>query len=267
MKIRKIVRFVCLWGMLLSATHVGASQVLLENVPAYDWYHGCGPTAAASVLGYWDLNGYDSLFNASGWEAIKLTENVQDEISSSAHNTKYDPTPDDPTLPHPEDTSIADFFHTSEGDLEEGYSYLMYSDEAFTGYAAFQGYDDWYASYGSFNSLAFTWEDLVEEINSGRPMMFLVDSDGENGVDHFIPVFGYDDEDFSFAFYDVWSEAETISWTSFVGVEDGTDWGVGWGTFIVPGAPDSAVPLSASSLYMLFGLVLIMVQARRKINV
>nr|WP_319491142.1 C39 family peptidase [uncultured Desulfobacter sp.] len=269
MKIRKIVGIVCLWGLLLSVvTPAGASTVLLENVPAYEWYHGCGPTAAASILGYWDLNGYDSLFDVSGWEEIKLTENVQDEISSPAHNLKYDSTPDNSTLPDPDDTSIADFFHTSEDflDLAYGSSRLSYSGQAFTGYAAYRGYDDWYASYVSFNSSAFTWEDLVEEINNGRPMMFLVDSDGENGVDHFIPVFGYNEEDLTFAFYDVWDEEETaISWASFLGVEDGTDWGIGWAVSIVPGTADAAVPLSTSGLYMMFGLVFVLAQLR-KIN-
>ena len=38
--------------------------VLLENVPAYDWYHGCGPTAAASIIGYYDMQGYSNLFDA-----------------------------------------------------------------------------------------------------------------------------------------------------------------------------------------------------------
>jgi len=67
------------------------APVSLSNVPAYNWYHGCGPTAAASIMGYYDVHGYSNLFDASGWDAVKQTANVQDQISSPAHNAKYDP--------------------------------------------------------------------------------------------------------------------------------------------------------------------------------
>jgi hypothetical protein len=86
---------------------------VLDEVPAYNWYHGCGPTASASVIGYYDLHGYPQLFDAQGWDAVRLTENVQDQISSPQHNAKYDSTPDDLTLPVPPPTSLADFMHTS----------------------------------------------------------------------------------------------------------------------------------------------------------
>ena len=37
--------------------HAQLSSALLDDVPAYNWYHGCGPTAAASVLAYYDVHG------------------------------------------------------------------------------------------------------------------------------------------------------------------------------------------------------------------
>ena len=264
MKIKKSALSVCLWIMFLSTPHAGASTVLLENVPAYKWYHGCGPTAAASILGYWDLNGYDSLFDATGWENIRLTSNVQDEISSPAHNKKYE-NGDDPNLPEPLDTSIADFFHTSEFSLPDGSSYFKYSDDVFTGYAAYRGYGDWDAWYEMFN-VTFTWEDLVEQIDNGYPMMFFVDSDGTEGADHFVSVFGYDDESGLFAFYNGWGEGEDIediSWASFLGIRDGRTWGIAYAIFIEPGIPDTAVPEPSTVLYMFLGLAFGLARLRK----
>ncbi len=38
------------------------SAVLLNNVPAYDWSFGCSATAAAMMAGYYDNNGYPSVY-------------------------------------------------------------------------------------------------------------------------------------------------------------------------------------------------------------
>jgi hypothetical protein len=158
----------------------------LSWVPAYNWYHGCGPTAAASVLGYWDLNGYDNLFTASGWDQVRLTSNVQDQISSPEHNARYDPTPDNTTAPESWN-SIADWFRTSQGSLQYGWSYQSYASDAFIGYGDYRGYTvtSWYQGYG-----AFTWN--VDDRNRCWTMMFLVDGSGDGSTDHFVPVLGYD---------------------------------------------------------------------------
>jgi len=178
----------------------------LSNMPAYNWYHGCGPTAAASVIGYWDLLGYTNLFDASGADVYQ-TSNVQDQISSPAHNAKYDPHPDDPDLPVPPNTSIACWFRTSVGQ-PYGWSYLSYSDDAFSGYAQYRGYtfNSWYQGFGT-GAGEFYWDDFMDEIDAGRPLMFLVDTDGNNVTDHFVPAFGYDDrgaEGLYYACYDTW---------------------------------------------------------------
>lgn len=115
------------------------SAHIIDSVPAYSWYHGCGPTAAGSIIGYWGLHGYPNLFNASG-QNVFLTQNVQDEISSPQHNAKYHPTPD-ALGPVPAFTSIADWFRTSVDPLGFGSSYLIpYARDAFIGYASYRGY-------------------------------------------------------------------------------------------------------------------------------
>lgn len=223
---------VVVWaGLVAAAAPAIASPVSLSNVPAYNWYHGCGPTAAASIIGYYDLRGYDNLFTASGWEAVKLTANVQDQISSPAHNAKYDSNPDVATLPVPAKTSIADWFQTS---VNQPYGWSYASDAigpngAFEGYATYRGYhcmtDSAAAGYSS------GWNFLVTEIDAGRPMLFLVDSDGDRSTDHFVPVFGYEDRGSAGLWYEcytTWTETETPAWYEYRPMSSAYTWGVAY---------------------------------------
>jgi hypothetical protein len=41
-----------------SASYVTRSSNYIYDVPYYEWYRGCSPTAAAMVLGYWQSHGY-----------------------------------------------------------------------------------------------------------------------------------------------------------------------------------------------------------------
>jgi len=131
-------------------------------------------------MGYWDVHGYDNLLDVSGWEQVRYTENVTEHISSTAHNLKYDPRPDDPDLPTSPDTSLADFWHTSEGSLNYGWSYTSHMDDTHINYASFRGYN--------FESAFFsrTWENLLAEIDTGNPVAAYVDSNGDGSSDHFI---------------------------------------------------------------------------------
>lgn len=237
----------------------------LTTVPAYNWYNGCGPTAAASVLGYWDSFGFSNLFDAGG-EDLYLTANVQDEISSPEHNAKYNPTPDDPTLPEPAFNSIADWFQTSVDPLNFGWSYLSFADDAFTGYAGSKGYQ-----FEAFNQRfsnqpseeSFGWNDLMSEIDASRPLMFLVDTDSNGGTDHFVPVLGYDDrgdEGQYYGLYTTWSEEESVLWKPFQ--ELGNPWGVGYATFVRPlddisPDPTTPKPVSTPEPGSLIGLAII----------
>lgn len=205
---------------------------VIDYVPAYNWYHGCGPTAVASVFGYWDLQGYADYFDASAWDEVRYTVNVQNEISSPAHNAKYDPTPDNPLLPVPPMTSIADFLHTSQDPLGYGWTYLSYIEPGMEAYANLRGQplDAWTVMVNST-----TWQTLVSEIDAGRPSVFLVDTNGDATTDHFVPVLGYDDrgaEGLWYGAYTTWSESETVSWFRFQPMGSGTSWGVGYATFV-----------------------------------
>jgi hypothetical protein len=248
-------------GLAMIGTAYG-TPTSLSNVPAYNWYHGCGPTAAASIMGYYDVHGYTNLFDASGWDAVKLTGNVQDQISSPAHNAKYDPNPDvpDSILPVPPKTSIADWFKTS---VNQGYGWSWLSDAwgpngAFGGYATYRGYHcatDWRTSTSSTG-----WTDFVAEINAGRPVMFLVDSDGDGGTAHFVPAFGFEDRGANGKWYEcytTWTEDETPAWYQYRAMSSSYPWGVAYETFVRfdPAPEPSTLALLATAAVALLAVV------------
>jgi hypothetical protein len=223
-------------AVLLLVLPANASPITLSNMPAYDWYHGCEPTSVAMIFGYWDLHGYPNLFTAQGND-VYLTANVQDEISSPAHNAKYDPTPDNTSLATPPYTSIADWLGTSVDPLGYGATYSSKGLTAFTGYAAYKGYTF------TANTFVFsaTWDTLVNEVNAGRPMMFLVDSDGDGLPDHAVAAFGYDDRGAGgdwYACYNTWSENETPVWYQYKTVAAGNVFGVWDSMQVIPQTPE-----------------------------
>jgi hypothetical protein len=246
---KNFIIVVCLIAIFIPASTFGA-VVSLTNVPAYNWYHGCTPTAVGSVMGYWDLHGYSNLFNASGWAAVSQTANVQDQISSPAHNAKYDSTPDNPNLPVPPKTSIADYLGTSIDPLGYGSTYVSNIIYGMTGYASSRGYASTATQYTYLLGLAgLTWSKLTSEINAGRPMVFNVDSDGNGTNDHSVPVLAYDDRGSGgkwYGCYTTWDENETISWYQFTGMSSGHPFGISSGeSFRITSTP-SAYALSSS---------------------
>jgi sugar lactone lactonase YvrE len=229
-------------------------KAVLSGAPAYAWYHGCGPTAAASIFGYYDLKGYTNLFAASGPDVYQ-TAYVYEEISSTAHNEKYDPTPDRTDLPAPNPTSIADWFRTSVDPLDYGGSYFSDAIAAFEGFADYKGYA--FSATNEWFSPSDTWDHLVAEITKGRPVYFLVDSDGDGNSDHYVPVIGYDDRGADGRWYACYrttldGEAEEENWQPFQGA--GNAWGIVGITIVDPGP----IPEPASlSLLALGGLAIL----------
>lgn len=258
--------------LFLYYANVFASSSILEDVPAYNWYHGCAPTSAASVFGYWDINGYDNLFDAQGWAQVRWTNNVKEQISSTAHNDKYDPFPDNASLAEPADTSIADFMHTSEGDLDFGGTYLNNISTGIREYSAYRGYvfsayDRYFANFSS--------ADLKAEIDAGRPLLLMVDVSKDGVPDHSVPVLGYKEEggNFFYGMYDTWSEGieanEQIDmeWNLYQGVGIGTEWGVYGATTIIPVSSPSytVTPEPVSLLLFVVGGMFFSLYKKRKL--
>jgi len=172
-----------------AGTALASVQKTIPDVPAYLWYRGCGPTAGAMIIGYWDAHGFDNLIVGSNdWNTNQLA--IKTMIASVGHDADYWPTPDrkPPPAYHAND-SLADFMWANRDPLGQGLSYDRMQGFGLSGYANYRGYPN------STNSYLYDdiWATLVGEIDAGRPMELYVDSTGDGIADHFVTVVGYDD--------------------------------------------------------------------------
>jgi len=62
-----------------SASEPPPGYTVLWDVPEYTWTHGCGPTAGAMVLAYWDILAYPNFFPG---DASTQTADVKQAIAS-----------------------------------------------------------------------------------------------------------------------------------------------------------------------------------------
>ncbi len=217
--------------------------VVIPYVPAYLWRHGCGPTAAGMVLGYWDRRGYDDLMPG---DASTQTEAVQQMIASDGPASNFadycepldastpdilpDKSEDPPGDEHP-DECVADYMRTSQSQYGMRYGWSWYSDIA----RSFQGYIP-AASGGRYQASVtnlwlgsmpmLTWDIFRAEIDAGRPMVLLVDTDGSGGTDHFVTAIGYDDAGGArrYACLDTWGTS--VRWADFAPLMAGQPWGI-----------------------------------------
>jgi hypothetical protein len=203
------------------------------------------------VLGYWDGRGLDMLIPG---DASTQTDAVNQAIASGGtlnlpnpagneqHYEDYArpqdsyPTvlPDDcltqVRLPHA-DNCVADFAKTSRSNHAYGanyYGWTWSSDiaPAFRNYVAMvSGYITDVHTYYMGSNLTFSV--LKQEIDSQRPMVFLVDSEGDNQTDHFVTVIGYvEGPPERYVYLDTWTLYPHE--TAFTGMVTGTSFGV-WG--------------------------------------
>jgi hypothetical protein len=242
----------------------GVSQrgvVVISGVPAYLWHHGCGPTAAGMVIGYWDWYGFYQLIPG---DASTQTPWVDEAIASTGHYQDYslpldyapDPIQPDRSEPppgdeHPSD-SLGDFMNTSWSSRSNYYGWSWYSDvdNALLGYTSYANNaygaaytaTAWNEAWGTF-----TWADFVAEINAYRPMVFLVDSNGDGATDHFVTAIGYRDiyGYQEYACLDTW--ATGVRWERFRAMSPSYAWGIYGATFYHIQAPTGACCLADGS--------------------
>jgi hypothetical protein len=225
-------------------------QVLLSGVPAYIWHNGCGPTAAGMVIGYWDANGFGDLVHG---DSQSQTLHVDAMISSPGNYADYcqpidsypDLMPDKSELPlgdeHTND-SIADLMKTSQSYHHNLWGWSRYSDMA----PALEGYVALAAPHYTVNAQnetwgPFTWETYVTEIDAGRPMVLLVDTDGNGYTDHFVTAIGYAEQGNTrlYACRDTWDTG--VHWYEFAQMQSGQPWGIYGATlFQIQDPPDMA---------------------------
>jgi hypothetical protein len=244
-----------------SVIATGGTEVVL-GVPGYEWRHGCGPTAVGMVAGYYDMRGYDDLFDGS---ASSQTDGVNQGIASQ-HNSSNPGHYEDYSQPidssgslqndksepgeiaHDSDC-IADLMRTSWSvdDMRYGWSYSNMIAPSLVSYAALRnpGYSvtttEYYMSYNP----QLTWDVFTGEIDNNRPMVFLVDTNADGSTDHFVTIVGYrDSPSRQYGCLDTWSPASSVRWCNFQPMGSGVSWGVFGGAGFEFAPLDSAVSLA-----------------------
>lgn len=216
-----------------SAPH---AEVVLTSVPGYDWRHGCGPTAAGMVLAYWDGNGFGNLVSGS---AATQTAAVNEMIASQENYDDYcepldyswrDPQPldDKSELPVGDEHTgncVADFMQTSQSYYNNyyGWSYFSRVDDALRDYVALVE-PEYSTTVTNQYWGTLTWASYRAEIDAGRPVVFLVDTDGNGGTDHFVTAIGYNDVTNQYACRNTWDA--DVHWFAFEPLSSGQPWGI-----------------------------------------
>ena len=213
------------------------SPQVIAGVPAYLWHHGCGPTAAGMIVGYWDGHGFGALIEG---DASTQNAAVNTAIASSGNYNDYclpldsapNPIEPDKSEPpegdeHPDDC-VADFMKTSQSYYDNYYGWSWFSDvrEAFLDYATYTAPDYSGESERWYWNSGLTWTTYRTEIDAGRPMVLLVDTGGDNTTDHFVTAIGYgwDGETPMYACFDTWGTS--VQWHKFAGMKMGQAWGI-----------------------------------------
>jgi hypothetical protein len=247
-----ILSFFLLSGIMdiaLEDAAASTNQVLIDDVPSYEWHHGCAPTAGGMIIGYWDSHGFYSLVAG---DASYQTAQVNEMIASSEHYLDYSlpldnmddyyPLKDKSEMPFGDehsDNCLADFMKTSQSyhDLYYGGTWFDDIDDGLLGYIQWI-YPEVNVTVQNYDWGEFDWDDFCREIDENRPVGLLVDQGGTGEPDHFVTGIGYDGNH-NYAFYD--TSGSTFSWEDFSGISIGNTYGIDGATFCSLSLP-SCVP-------------------------
>jgi len=220
----------------------GVSKGIIQNnqkstntiigVPSYIWHRGCGPTALGMVIGYYDTHGFTDLIDG---DASTQTSYVNDAIANSNHYSDYSlPIDSPPNLLADKSqlggahssNCIADFMNTSWSSRSNYWGWSWSNDiaPAFTNYIQMR--NSTYVvstSYQYFNT-GTSWNNFKSEIDSNKPVVLLVDSNGDGYTDHFVTGIGYDDTGMLYAIYDTWDHS--IHWYQWRSMSSNYSWGI-----------------------------------------
>jgi len=225
----------------IKVEHIGGN---IPNDADYKWWHGCSPTSAGMLMGYYDRNGYegqayDNLVPGGVAEASTFgTENymVNNIIASQGHiddfyKGGYANSGDDVSAPFHEFNCLADFMGTSQdayGNSNGSTSFYNWTDsnDPLTSVdIEYYGLQDNSGMYGIGEYIRYAGYDYdtlysqhIEGYN-GNAGGFTLD-DYINSIDDERPVIiqieghsmlgvGYDDQDNSTIYvHDTWSEGD-----------------------------------------------------------
>ncbi len=247
-----------------------SGEVIVPNVPAYLWRHGCAPTSVGMVLGYYDRV-YSQLMPG---DASTQTEAVNQVIASQGSATITTPQHyEDYALPidtstqtllwdksqlpagdEHADNCVADFMYTSRSavDLRYGWSWNSMVGPAFVGEVNATAPEAAPSSTDyTWDAGTLTWAVVKGEIDAGRPMVFFVDSSGDGQCDHAVAMIGYRETAGypEYACWDTWYTA--VRWARFQAMTSAAaptySWGVWGATALHVAPPVTPSPISVSA--------------------
>ena len=219
------------------------SRIIINGVTPFIWHHGCGPTAAGMVIGFWDEYVFPQLVEGS---TTTQTQAVNDMIAgdsnfpncgaqNSDHYQDYSCPIDASPGPLLSDRSesggvhtnncIADFMHTSMSNFSNYYGWSWFGDDRIALTSYFQLRIP--GSVIDAQSLLFdefTWSQYKSEIDARRPMVLLVDTEGDGWTDHFVTAIGYDEYNSEYGVYDTWDH--NVHWYKWQKIAGGRPWGI-----------------------------------------
>jgi len=211
-----------------------ASATVLSAVPAYLWRHGSAPAAAGMVLGYYDRTGFPDLLPG---DAATQTDAVNEALASPEHYADYSlPLDKPPTLLRDKselpasqrhtNNCLADYLFTSWSLYGNYYGYTWNVDVGYAIPAYVQAVSPYKGICVLYRAESVAWHVIQNEILSGRPMIFLVDSDGSGEADLFVAVAGVntvDGVDY-YGCYNTWDRE--LHWHPYQGPKPVQPWSV-----------------------------------------
>ena len=207
---------------------------IIPGVPAYLSRHGSGPTAAAMVLAYHDAHGFPELLPG---DASVQTNRVNLAIASQEHYDDYclpldaPPTilPDKSELPEDKrhsDNCLADHCLTSRSLFGNYYGQTRGIDLE-PGIEEFGRAGDRYiTTVATYPFAQVEWTTIRNEVLSKRPIVFLVDADGDGLEDLFVTVTGiYTEDDINY--FGCFNTLDgDLHWYEYRPAGSGVPWGV-----------------------------------------
>ena len=150
----------------------------ISGVPNYPWYHGCSPTAAGMVLGYWDSHGYPNF--PIGPDGETLIGELADAMGTNWPGNGA-------TWPSKIDNGIEEVCENH-------------------GYSNFDASNDYW----------MTWNEVKDEVDASKPFVISMLHGGTGSGqsqpygDHSVTALGYSDYDEDYVFiHDTWDEHGT----------------------------------------------------------
>lgn len=230
---------------VVGALAASEMAVSIPDVPAYIWHHGCGPTAAGMVIGYWDSHGFEVLVPGDAYAQTTAVNEMMATEGPASNYTDYcepldyywrDPEPlldksEDPPGDEHADDCVADYMKTSQSRYHNYYGWGWFGavGPAMKNYVDSLGQSDYYVTVSKFYTRRdpyLDWDNFRAEIDAGRPMVLLVDTDGDGGTDHFVTAVGYDvvGDVPQYACLNTWDGE--IHWFEFAPIASGQPWGI-----------------------------------------